>query len=62
MIKDFSLEFTKYIKKKYFKQLLESIELKVLVKDTTLFNGIREQSERYLFVNSKSYLFSDNKE
>ena len=49
------------MKKKYFKQLLESIELKVLVKDTTLFNGIKEQSERYLFVNRKSYIFEENK-
>ncbi len=62
VLNKFSDEFVKYMKKKYFKQLLESIELKVLVKDTTLFNGIKEQSERYIFVNRKSYLFKGNKD
>ena len=46
--------------KKYPKQILENIELKILVKDTTLINGIKEQGERYLFTNNNSYIFKEN--
>ncbi len=55
--KKFIGDFSKYMQKKYPKQLLENIELKILVKDTTLINGIKEQGERYLFTNNNSYLF-----
>ncbi len=52
-------DFSKYMLKKYPKQLLENIELKIFVKDTTLINGIKEQGERYLFTNNNSYIFKE---
>lgn len=52
-------EFSKYMTKKYPKQLLENIELKIFVKDTTLINGIKEQGDRYLFTNNNSYIFKE---
>ena len=55
--KKFIDDFSKYMLKKYPKQILENIELKILVKDTTLINGIKEQGERYLFTNNNSYIF-----
>ncbi len=55
----FVKEITKYFKTTYKKQLLENIEIKVLVKNTTLMNGVNEQSERYLFTISNSRLFTD---
>lgn len=42
----------------YQKQLLENIDFKILVKDTTLINGIKEQSERYIFTKNNSRLFN----
>ena len=41
----------------YQKQLLESIDFKILVKDTTLINGIKEQADRYIFTLNNSRLF-----
>lgn len=46
------------IKGIYQKQLLESIDFKILVKDTILINGIKEQGERYLFTINNSRLFN----
>ena len=57
--KKFIDDFSKYMLKKYPKQILENIELKILVKDTTLINGIKEQGERYLFTNNNSYIFKE---
>ncbi len=42
----------------YQKQLLDSIDFKLLVKDTTLINGIKEQSDRYQFTIKNSRLFN----
>ena len=53
-------EITKYVKGTYQKQLLESVDIKVLVKDTTLINGAKEQAERYLFTLNNSRLFNDD--
>lgn len=52
-------EMTKYLKKNYLSQLLESIDIKILVKDTTLMNNAKEQAERYLFTLSNSRLLND---
>ena len=41
------------------KQLLENIDIKILVKDTTLINSSKEQAERYLFTINNSRLFDD---
>lgn len=46
----------KFVSSTFLKQLLESIDFKVIVKDTTLINGVREQGERYLFTKMNSYL------
>ena len=48
---------TKYLKGIYQKQILESMDIKILVKDTTLINGVKEQTERYLFTINNSRLF-----
>ncbi len=52
-------EIIKFLKGNYLKQLLESIDFKILVKDTTLINGIKEQGERYLFTKENSYIFKN---
>lgn len=46
-----------FLNKKYLKQLLDSLDIKMLVKDTTLLNGIKEQTNRYLFTLENSHLF-----
>ena len=58
----FSIDIEKYLTKKYSKQLLEDIEFKVLVKDTTLINGVREQGERYIYTKTNSYLLDKKQE
>lgn len=47
-------ELSKYFKSNYKKQLIENINFKMLVKDTTLINGIKEQGERYIFTKNHS--------
>lgn len=58
---DLSNEMIKFVTSTYVKQILESIDFKIIVKDTTLINGIREQGERFLFTNMNSYLLNDNR-
>ncbi|MDD5888219.1 MAG: hypothetical protein PUC82_01885 [bacterium] len=53
------LEVSKFINSSYQKQLLENIDFKILVKDTILMNGVKEQNERYLFTLNNSRIFSD---
>lgn len=50
-------EVKKFVNGSYQKQLLENIDFKLLVKDTTLANGVKEQSERYLFTLANSRIF-----
>ena len=52
-------DITKFVNGTYQRQLLENIDIKVLVKDTTLINGVKEQSERYLFTLENSRLFNE---
>lgn len=47
----------KYLTGSYTKELLENMELKMVIKDTTLMNSTLEQGERYLFTRSNSHLF-----
>ncbi len=47
----------KYLTGSYSKDLIESMELKIVIKDTTLMNSILEQGERYLFTKTNSHLF-----
>lgn len=51
-------EITKYVNGSYQKQLIESLEIKILVKDTTLINGIKEQADHYLFTLHNSRLLN----
>lgn len=58
--KNFISELEKFLLGKYHKQLLENIDFKVLVKDTTLINLVKEQGERYIFTKKNSYIFKEN--
>lgn len=50
-------EIIKFVKGAYQRQLLENIDFKILVKDTTLANGVKEQGERHLFTLANSHIF-----
>ena len=50
-------EMIKFLKNNYVKQLLDNIDIKVLIKDATLMNNVRELSERYVFTLLNSKLF-----
>ena len=52
-------EFSRYFLKTYSKQLFENIDIKILVKDTTLINSTKEQGERYLFIIRNSRIFNN---
>lgn len=49
--------FSKFLKTTYLKQLMDSISIKLMVKDKTLINGVNEQGERYLFTKANSHIF-----
>ena len=49
-------QFSKFLKTTYRKKVVDDIEIKLIVKNRTLINGINEQGERYLFTLEKSYL------
>ena len=50
-------DINKYVNGTYQTQLLDSIDFKILVKDTILINTFKEQGERYLFTLNNSRLF-----
>ena len=50
---------SKYVKGSYQRQLLENFDIKVLIKNTTLINSIKEQNERYLFTINNSRILND---
>ncbi len=50
-------ELVKFVKGSYQRQLLDNVDFKILVKDTTLANGIKEQGERHLFTLNNSRIF-----
>ena len=50
-------EVIKFVKGSYQRQLLENIDFKILVKDTTLANSAKEHAERHLFTLANSRLF-----
>ena len=56
IINNVNSDVDKFLNKTYKKQLLEDIDIKILVKDTTLINSVKEQGERYVFTKSNSYL------
>lgn len=53
-------DVSKYISGSYQKQLMENFDIKILVKDTTLMNCVKEQADRYLFTISNSRLLNDD--
>ena len=50
-------DVTKYFKITYPRNLMETIDMKIIVKNTTLINGINEQTERLIFTQKNSHLF-----
>ena len=56
---DYMSEVTKYLKKQYQKQILDSFDIKVLIKDTTLMNSVKEQGNHYTFTLKNSRLLND---
>ena len=55
----FISEISKFNKDIYQKQLISNLDIKILVRDTTLINSTKEQSERYLFTIKNSRLLKD---
>ena len=53
-------DMAKWINGIYKNKLLENVDIKILVKDTTLINSTKEQAERYLFTINNSRLLNDN--
>lgn len=53
-------DFTKYINGPYQRQMLENVDIKIMVKDTTLMNSTKEQGDRYLFALNHSRLLNEN--
>ena len=50
-------EVIKFVKGSYQRQLLENVDFKTLVKDTTLANSVKEYGERHLFTLANSRIF-----
>ncbi len=57
IIKKICSDVIKFVKGTYQRQLLENVDFKMLVKDTTLANGIKELGERHLFTLNNSHIF-----
>lgn len=53
-------EVVKFVKGPYQRQLLENVDFKILVKDTTLTNSAKEHGERHLFTLANSRLFKQD--
>lgn len=50
-------DITKFFKTTYPKDLMDIIDMRIIVKNTTLINGINEQTEHYIFTKKNSHLF-----
>ena len=53
----FKKDATKFLQTTYVKQIIETIDMKILVKDTILLNSLKEQVERFVFTMENSHLF-----
>ena len=62
ILKKIYVDFTKFVTGSYQRQFLENVDIKILVKDTTLINGVKEQSERYIFTLENSRLYDTDLE
>ncbi len=47
----------KYFKITFPNDLIKTIDMKIIVKNTTLINGINEQTKRFIFTQKNSHLF-----
>ena len=56
---DLADQLEKYFNKIYLKQIIDNYDFKILVKDTILINGVKEQGERYNFTLENSRLFNE---
>ena len=61
-LKKINDDIKKVVNGSYQRQLLENADIKILVKDTTLINGVKEQSDRYIFTLENSRLYDDKLE
>lgn len=61
-LKKINEDITKFVNGSYQRQQIENVDIKILVKDTTLINGVKEQSERYLFTLENSRLYNEELE
>jgi hypothetical protein len=61
-LKKINDDICKVLNGSYQRQLLENADIKILVKDTTLINGVKEQSDRYLFTLENSRLYDEKLE
>ncbi len=50
-------DINKYLNNMYIKDLMENVDIKILVKDATMINSIKEATDTYLFTISNSRLF-----
>ena len=53
----FKKDAIKFLQTTYVKQILETVDMKILVKDTILLNSLKEQIERFVFTMENSHLF-----
>lgn len=53
----FKKDVTKFLQTTYVKHIIETIDMKILVKDTILLNSLKEQIERFVFTMENSHLF-----
>lgn len=61
-LKKINDDIKKVVNGNYQRQLLENADIKILVKDTTLINGVKEQSDRYIFTLENSRLYDEKLE
>ena len=61
-LKKINDDIKKVVNGSYQRQLLENADIKILVKDTTLINGVKEQSDRYIFTLENSRLYDEKLE
>ena len=50
-------DISKYLNNNYIKNILENLDIKILVKDATMINSIKEATDTYLFTINNSRLF-----
>lgn len=55
----FVVDISKFLKGNYQKQVIEGVEIKIMVKDTTLINSAKEQNDRYIYTLQNSRLLND---